>query len=120
VRDIRLNDDKIVFVVNSANPIAMSNGATATCTSAVSFEFEGGYLQTADFAAIQKEIATVLATDEQLASSNTKTIELGQTIGQVEAILGKPEKVVKLGEKTTYFYKDMKVIFTNGKVSDVQ
>jgi hypothetical protein len=27
---------------------------------------------------------------------------------QVEAILGKPKRIVKLGEKTIYSYKDMK------------
>lgn len=43
-----------------------------------------------------------------------------QTIEHVERILGKPATVVKLGEKTIYTYKDMKVVFMNGKVSDVQ
>ena len=31
-----------------------------------------------------------------------------------------PQKIVNLGAKQMYFYPDMKVIFTNGKVSDVQ
>ncbi|MFZ3214834.1 MAG: hypothetical protein WA192_02135 [Candidatus Acidiferrales bacterium] len=49
-----------------------------------------------------------------------KTIALGQTIDQVVGILGQPQKIVNLGSKQMYFYPDMKVIFTNGKVSDVQ
>jgi hypothetical protein len=49
-----------------------------------------------------------------------KTIALGQTTDQVVAILGQPQKIVNLGAKQMYFYPDMKVIFTNGKVSDVQ
>ena len=39
---------------------------------------------------------------------------------QVEAAMGKPDKKVKLGVKVIYVYKDMKVIFMSGKVSDVQ
>jgi hypothetical protein len=47
-------------------------------------------------------------------------ISLGQTIDQVTAILGQPKTVVDLGNKKTYVYKDMKVVFTGGKVTDVQ
>jgi len=49
-----------------------------------------------------------------------KTIGLGQTTDQVVGILGQPQKIVNLGAKRMYFYPDMKVIFTNGKVTDVQ
>ncbi|MFZ3332742.1 MAG: hypothetical protein WA197_19060 [Candidatus Acidiferrales bacterium] len=49
-----------------------------------------------------------------------QTIALGQTTDQVVAILGQPQKIVNLGAKQMYFYPDMKVIFTNGKVSDVK
>jgi len=49
-----------------------------------------------------------------------KTIALGQTTNEVIGILGQPQKIVNLGAKQMYFYPDMKVIFTNGKVTDVQ
>ncbi len=48
------------------------------------------------------------------------TASLGQTIDQVVANLGQPEKVFNLGVKQIYSYKDFKVIFTNGKVTDIQ
>ena len=48
------------------------------------------------------------------------TIELGQTTDQVVAALGPPSKIVKLGSKEIYVYKDLKVTFVDGKVSDVQ
>jgi hypothetical protein len=48
------------------------------------------------------------------------TIEVGQTIDQVVAILGQPQKIVKLGAKQIYVFKDLKVTFDKGKVSDVQ
>jgi hypothetical protein len=49
-----------------------------------------------------------------------QTIEKGQTPDQVQAALGKPDKIVNLGAKQLYIYKDLKVTFVNGKVSDVQ
>lgn len=47
------------------------------------------------------------------------TIALGQTKAQVTAAFGQPAKTAKLGTKEIYYYKDMKVTFTGGKVSDV-
>ena len=49
-----------------------------------------------------------------------KTISLGQTVDQVVANFGQPEKIVKLGTKQIYYYKDLKVTFVAGKVTDVQ
>lgn len=47
-------------------------------------------------------------------------ISLGQTIDQVTAILGQPKTISDLGTKKIYVYKDMKIVFVDGKVSDVQ
>ena len=47
-------------------------------------------------------------------------IKLGMAMGEVESALGKPDKKVNLGSKQIYYYKDMKVTFKDGKVSDVQ
>jgi hypothetical protein len=52
--------------------------------------------------------------------SDTPTISIGQTKAQVTATFGQPLKTAKAGGKETYYYKDMKVVFTNGKVSDVE
>ncbi len=49
-----------------------------------------------------------------------QTIEKGQTTDQVQSSLGKPDKIVNLGSKQIWVYKDLKVTFVNGKVSDVQ
>ena len=49
-----------------------------------------------------------------------QTIEKGQSSDQVESSLGKPDKIVNLGSKQIWVYKDLKVTFVNGKVSDVQ
>jgi hypothetical protein len=47
-------------------------------------------------------------------------IELGQTVEQVTAALGSPGKIVDLNTKLIYVYKDVKITFKGGKVTDVQ
>ena len=94
--------------------------------ASVSFQFPKRYLETAPFSEIQQTIGQVFnqpsppdAAAEPPQAPPVKT-ELGQTIDQVAASLGQPDKVVKLGEKEIYVYKDLKIIFLNGKVSDVE
>jgi hypothetical protein len=53
------------------------------------------------------------------ADAPPPTISLGETMSQVTAGFGQPQKEVKLGVKVIFYYKDMKVVFTNGKVSNV-
>jgi hypothetical protein len=48
------------------------------------------------------------------------TIALDQTPEQVVAGFGQPMRVAKLGAKEIYYYKDMKVTFTSGKVTNVE
>ncbi|MGA9670952.1 MAG: hypothetical protein WBQ94_17215 [Terracidiphilus sp.] len=48
------------------------------------------------------------------------TIDIGQTKDQVTAAFGQPMRMAKLGVKEIFYYKDMKVTFTNGKVSNVE
>jgi len=57
---------------------------------------------------------------DQQQQADPQTVEVGMTPDQVTNALGKPEKIVKLTTKQIYIYKDMKVTFVNGKVSDVQ
>lgn len=47
-------------------------------------------------------------------------ISLGQTVDQVTGALGQPKNIVDLGAKKIYVFKDMKVTFKDGKVTDVQ
>jgi hypothetical protein len=47
-------------------------------------------------------------------------IGLGQTVEQVTGALGQPKNIVDLGAKKIYVFKDMKITFKDGKVTDVQ
>jgi hypothetical protein len=56
----------------------------------------------------------------QQAQPEPQTIQLGQTPDQVRTVLGQPDKIVNLGAKQIYVYKDLKITFVSEKVSDVQ
>jgi hypothetical protein len=110
----------------------------------VVFQFPRGYLEKADAGTVENAIGQVFsigndtqaqsnqlqgqqeqAQREQLAQPeqaqpDPQTIQLGQSTDEVQAALGKPEKIVNLGPKQLYVYKDLKITFVNGKVSDVQ
>jgi len=47
-------------------------------------------------------------------------ISKGQSIEEVTSQMGQPKSVVDLGAKKIYVYKDMKITFNGGKVTDVQ
>jgi hypothetical protein len=57
---------------------------------------------------------------QQQAQSEPQTIQMGMTTDQVQGSLGQPSKIVNLGPKQIYVYKDLKITFLNGKVVDVQ
>lgn len=121
VRDISVDDTKVELKLLTLEPIQQTrNGTTSERRyyGLIRYKFVAGWLAQASVDDVVKAISTILASDDQVTAS--KTIELGQSIAQVEAVLGKPETVVKLGARTIYTYKSMKVIFTDGKVSDVQ
>ena len=48
------------------------------------------------------------------------TVAIGQSTDEVVAILGQPDKILNLGAKQIYVYKDLKVTFVKGKVTDAQ
>jgi hypothetical protein len=55
------------------------------------------------------------------APSAPATVSLGQSIAEVTAALGQPKTVGESGGKKIYFYSNnMKITFTNGKVTDIQ
>jgi hypothetical protein len=57
---------------------------------------------------------------QQQQQADPVQITIGMTPDQVKAANGNPDKIISLGAKQIFVYKDMKVTFMNGKVSDVQ
>jgi hypothetical protein len=139
--DVNPKKDKVTFRIIECD--ACNGSAQPSSYKAdVFFEFPKGSLATTSVPDVEDTIAKVFAIDtgtteaqpaqppgqpEQPeavqpapAQAPPVQIQLGQTIDQVVAALGQPEKIVDLGAKKIYVYKDLKVTFVNGKVSDVQ
>jgi hypothetical protein len=143
VLKVEVKDTEIVVYVQpcgSCNPTAV-DANSVSYKSAVAFQFPKGYLRTTDVSQIQETISQVLAVApadpnavvEQNPSAADEsgnaptapqaapgTIEIGQTTDQVVAAMGPPGTIVKLGTKEIYVYKDLKVTFLNGRVSEVE
>lgn len=84
------------------------------------FEFPKNYLAAANFKDVRAAIEAIMAPPTESETSGTKTASLGQSPEQVQANLGKPDKIIDLGPKVVFVYKDLKIIFQDGKVADVQ
>jgi len=138
--DVSAGKDKVTLAIFECDSC---NGVTepSSFRSEVVFQFAKGFLATASAGQIEDTIGQVFAISNDEAPQgqvqgqapaaesqpapaeaqpDPKTIRIGQTTDQVVAALGKPEKIVDLGSKQIYVYKDLKVTFLSGKVSDVQ
>jgi hypothetical protein len=143
---IHLKDEKVI--VNFTECDSCNGGDASSYKGSVAFQFPKGYLEGgADAGQVADVISQVLAPpdpnadqgqqqqqqggDQQQAQQPQQqapqqpaappaSIQLGQTVDQVTASFGPPEKIVNLGTKQIYVYKDLKVTFVNGKVTDVQ
>jgi hypothetical protein len=139
--NVDVKDEKIAFNVVACDTCNQTNPPTYY-KAEVDFQFATGFLEKGDVSKIEDTIGEVFQVDnsaqdagqqgqqpaqadqQQPAAPPTPpqpvSIQIGQTIDQVVAALGQPDKTVNLGAKQIYVYKDLKVTFLNGKVSDVQ
>jgi hypothetical protein len=69
---------------------------------------------------MKKTIDTIITDPATASAVESKTIKLGMSPDEVKKSLGNPDKMVDLGPKQVYIYKDMKVVFLDSQVSDVQ
>jgi hypothetical protein len=140
--DVNLDKAKITFTVVSCDSCNGVNPPTSMKGEVV-FQYAKGALDKASAGDIEDAIGQVfvIASDDQQGQGNNdagqqqgnqqqpeqqqqqsepQTVQLGMTTDQVQSVLGKPDKVFNVGAKQIYVYKDVKVTFLNGKVSDVQ
>lgn len=123
--DVDVKDDRIVLNLLTVEMYDINQKGNTEHTrlkSGLRFDFDKALLATADPATLKKVFDAIIKPESevQAAATATKTLGLGQTPEEVEASMGKPETVINLGPKMTYVYKNMKVIFVDGKVADVQ
>jgi hypothetical protein len=116
-------DELALFLISHETFSSAERGGRAIQTRykiLLDFKFEKDYLPTADFARLKSAISEIIVPEAELEAAPPATISLGQGTAQVQEILGKPERIIDLGAKLTYVYKDMKIIFVEGKVADAQ
>jgi hypothetical protein len=120
---IEAKDDQVRYFVITCDTYDVNvHGSTRQTRykALLSFELGKEFLETANADAVKKAVDAVIAPEGEVSAASTKSVELGQSPAQVETILGRPDKIVNLGTKKIYVYKDMKIIFVDEKVSDVQ
>jgi hypothetical protein len=68
----------------------------------------------------QADQAVDVASAEASQQGAAPSVSAGQSIAEVEAILGQPTNKAFLGRKTIYNYNGLKVTFTEGRVTNVE
>lgn len=103
------------------NVYPASSDAPAHYQAEVDLRLPRGLLATGDAAQAEGTIRQLTAASGSagLASPEPLIIRQGQTIAQVEQLLGKP-LILTMASKMVYVYRDLKITFTNGTVTDVQ
>ena len=116
----RLNVDKesIHFELLTTNVTTLAFGNSTRYRSELVFHIPG--LDTMSEENIYKAIDEVMADAATANAVQTKSIALGMSPDAVKSSLGNPQKTVDLGEKVIFIYPDMKVVFKDSKVVDVQ
>ncbi len=147
--EVNAPKDKVTLGIIACDSCNNTNPPTYYKADVV-FQFAKGYMATANAGQIEDQIAQVFTIDDSGGNQNgggqggngdqggqgnqaggqqqqpqqppapPQEIKMGQTTDEVTAILGQPDKIVTLPTKKLYIYKDMKVTFVKGKVSDVQ
>ena len=120
---IDVKDDQVQFFIITCDTYDVNlKGSTKQTRykALLSFELGREFMASATPETVEKAVETIIIPESEAQEANTKTVELGQTPDQVRTAVGAPDKIIKLGAKEIYVYKDMKVVFVDGKVSDVQ
>lgn len=134
--DVNVKNEKVSLTIVECDSCNGLN-QMSSYHSIVAFQFQKGYLETAQVDQVMDTLNKVLpmegdsgggqgqdqqAQDQQGGQDQQQpqTIQIGQSVNDVVSILGQPEKIVKLGAKQIYVYKDLKVTFQNGQVADVK
>jgi hypothetical protein len=142
---VDISETSVTLIVETCGACDPSQGVPDPVVAGVTFPFKKGFLESAPIEQIVGTIGQALAFDQlpgptdapaplneaipqttqpppppDVESAAPVRIELGQTIDQVTAVLGQPAKMVDVGSKKIFVYKDLKITFLDGKVSDVQ
>lgn len=118
VTKLDVKRDTVHFELITAKVTTLAGGEGTRYRAEVNFHIPG--LETMKPEEVKRTIDAVIADAATANAVESKEIKLGMSTDEVRKALGNPEKIVDLGEKKVYIYKDMKVIFKDSQVADVQ
>jgi hypothetical protein len=118
VTDILVKKDAVLIELVTVDVVTLGDGLSTRYRAELNVKLPGIDTMTPDD--VEKTIDTVIADPAVASAVESKTVKLGMSADEVKQTLGNPDKLVDLGTKQVFIYKDMKVILVDGKVSDVQ
>jgi hypothetical protein len=118
VTDFLVKHDAVLMELVTVDTTTLADRQGTRYRAEVNVKLPGLDHMTADD--VKKTIDTIVTDPVTASAVQSKTVKLGMTTDEVKTSLGNPAKVVDLGAKQIYVYPDMKIVFVDGKVSDVQ
>ena len=118
ITDVLVKRDAVQLELLTVDVTTLADGQGTRYRAELNVKLPGLDTMTPDD--VKKSIETVVADPAVASAVQSKTVKLGMSPDEVKQSLGNPDKIVDLGAKQVFIYKDMKVIFIDGKVSDVQ
>lgn len=117
--DVDVSEGDITFFLRTAEPETWFT-VKACPQGTLRFKMDAATIGALTGESVLALTKAFFLSEEDAAKIPPPTVALGQTPDEVTAILGKPKSIVNLGAKQVYSFDNMKVIFLDGKVSDVQ
>lgn len=118
VTNINVKRDSVLLELLTVDVTTLADGQGTRYRAELNVKLPG--LDTMSPDDVKKTIDTVIADPATASAVESKTIKIGMSPDEVKKSLGNPDKIVDLGAKQIFVYKDMKVVFLNSQVSDVQ
>jgi hypothetical protein len=118
VTDVLVRRDAVQLELLTVDVTTLADGQGTRYRAELNVKLPGLDTMTPDD--VKKSIETVVADSAVASAVQSKTVKLGTSPDEVKQSLGNPDKIVDLGAKQVFIYRDMKVILIDGKVSDVQ
>jgi hypothetical protein len=144
ITKIDVSDSDVIFSLQTCAASITRKLSGAIYRAALSFQFPKGSVNAGNLQQIQGTIAevfTVVGRPESLGGGTQSPpptpietarptqqpgqpgldiVHVGQTVEEVRAALGPPDKIENVGGKLIYSYAGLKIAFVDGKVSSVQ
>jgi hypothetical protein len=118
VTNLYVNKNAVLVELLTVDMTTLGDGQGTRYRAEVNVKLPGLDSMTPD--EVKKTIDVVITDPATASAVESKTVRLGMNPEDVKKTLGSPDKIVDLGVKQIYIYKDMKIVFMDAKVSDVQ